>query len=177
MFKILYYICVGIHSFHPFSPFTTANDLIAIASLPANLMHSFAIGIFTNWLDDVYLNSCVRARNNSSRFTESEDYSPLPDPIHRPQHSGYCSTSCSLQNRTVQRSTPGYILTISRTPTATDGSHATQGGTTTLLPRLTLAIVIKFLFVCPPPHDLCSITIPFEDLIVSRRNSFTNLGA
>jgi hypothetical protein len=137
--------------------------LIAITPLPADLMRPLAIETFTNWLDDIYLNPRVRASNNSSRFAESEDYSPLPDPTHRPRHSRYSSTSWSLQNGTVQRSAPGNILMISCTPTATDGSCATRGGTTTLLLRLTLAIVLKVLFVCPPPHNLL---IPFQDLIV-----------
>jgi hypothetical protein len=167
MFKILYYIYVGIRSFHPDLPFTTPNDLIAIAPLPAYLIRPLAIGTFTDWLDDVYLNSRVWAPNTSSRFTESEDYSPLPDPIHRPRHSGFSSTSCSLLTGTLQRSALGNILTISRTPTATDGSCATRGGTTTLFLRPTLAIVIKFLFVCPPPHGLRSMAISFEYLIVS----------
>ena len=48
-----------------------------------------------------------------------------------------------------------------------DGSRANRGGTTTLLLRPTLAIVIKFLFVCPPPHDPRSIATPFEYLMVS----------
>ncbi len=81
MIKILYYIYVGICSFHPILPFIKANDVIAIAPLPADLIRPFAIRTFENWLDDVYLNSREQARNNPSRFTESEDYSPLPDPI------------------------------------------------------------------------------------------------
>jgi hypothetical protein len=164
MIKILYCIYVGICSFHPVLPFIKANDLIAIAPLPANLIHPLAIRTFANWLDDVYLNSQARVRNNPSRFTESEDYSPLPDPIYRPQHSA----SGSLQNGTVQRSVPSNVLTKSHTPIAMDGSRAYRGGTTTLLLRPTLAIVIKFLFVCPPPHDPRSIATPFEYLMVSR---------
>jgi hypothetical protein len=102
MCKILYYIYIGIRSFHPDLPFTTANDLIEIAPSPADLICPLAIGTLTNWLDDVYLNSRVWAPNTSSRFTESEDYLPLPDPIHRPRHSGFSSTSCSLQTGTLQ---------------------------------------------------------------------------
>ncbi len=162
MIKILYCIYVGIRSFHPVLPFIKANDLIAIAPLPTNLIRPLAIRTLANWLGDVYQNSRARARNNPSRFTESEDYSPLPDPIYRPRHSGYAPTSGSLQNGTVQRSAPSNILTKSCTPTAMDGSRANQGGTTTLLLQPTLAIVIKFLFVCPPPHDLRSIAIPFN---------------
>jgi hypothetical protein len=102
MNKILYCIYVGICSFHPILPFIKANDLIAIAPLPADLIRPLAIRTFTNWLDDVYLNSQSQARNNPSRFTESEDYLPLPVPIYHPQHSA----SGSLQNGTVQRSAP-----------------------------------------------------------------------
>ena len=174
MLKILYYIYVGIRSFHPVLPFNKANDLIAITPLHYNLMRPLAIETFTNWLDDIYLNPRVRASNNSSRFAESEDYSPLPDPTHRPRHSRYSSTSWSLQNGTVHRSAPGNILTISRTPTATDGSCATRGGTPTLLLRPTLAIVLKSLFVCPPPHDLL---ILFQDLIVSCYIFFYKFGS
>ncbi len=167
MIKILYCIYIGIRSFHPVLPFIKANDLIAIAPLLANLIRPLAIRTFTNRLDDVYLNSRAQARNNPSRFTKSEDYLPLPDPIYRPRHSGYAPTSGSLQNRTVQRSAPSNILTKSRTPTAMDRSRANQGGTTTLLLWPTLAILIKFLFVCPPPHGLRSMAISFEYLIVS----------
>ena len=60
------------------------------------------------------------------------------------------------------------LLTIFRTPTTTDGSRTTRGDTTTLLLRTTLAIMVKFLSVCPPPHDLRSIAIPIKDLIVLR---------
>ena len=150
MIKILYCINVGIRSFHPLLPFTKANDLIAIAPHPAELIRPLSIRTYTSWLDVVYLNSRAWARNNPSRFTEPEDYSPLPDPISRPRNSGYASTICPLQNGTVQRSAPGNIVTTSRTPTMTDGSRATRGGTTTLLLRPTLAIVLKVLFVCPP---------------------------
>ena len=159
MNKILYCIYVGICSFHPILPFIKANDLIAIAPLPADLIRPLAIRTFANWLDDVYLNSRVRARNNPSRFTESEDYSPLPDPIYRPQHSA----SRSLHNGPVQRSTPSNGF-----PIAMDGSRANRGGTSTLLLRPTLAIVIQFLFACPPPHDPSFIATPFKYLRVSR---------
>ena len=84
MIKILYCIYVGIRSFLPVLPFIKANDLIAIAPLPADLIRPLAIRTFATWLDDVYLKSREQARNNPSRFTESEDYSPLPDPIYRP---------------------------------------------------------------------------------------------
>ena len=164
MIKILYCIYVGIRSFHPNLPFIKANGLIAIAPLPADSIRPLAIRTFENWLDDVYLKSRARARNNPSRFTESEDYLPLPDPIYRTQSSGYAPTSGSLQNGTVQRSAPRNILTKARTPPAMDGSRANRGGTTALLLWPTLAIVKKILFVCPPPHDLRSIA---EYLIVS----------
>ena len=145
--------------------------MIAIAPLPADLIRPLAIRTFANWLDDVYLNSRAQARNNTSRFTKSEDYSPLPDPIYRPQHSA----SGSLQNGTVQRSAPSNVLTKSRTPIAMDGSRANRGGTTTLLLRLTLAIVIKFFFVCPPPHDPGSIATPFKYLIASRHKKMLQI--
>ena len=111
MIEILYCIYVGIRSFHPVLPFIKANDLIAIAPLPADLIRPLDIRTFVNWLDDDYLNSRARARNNPSRFTESEDYSPLLDPIYCPRHSGYAPTSGSLKNGTVQRSAPSNILT------------------------------------------------------------------
>ena len=177
MIKILYYIYVGIRSFHPLLPFTKANDLIAIAPLPADLICPLSTTTYTNWLDVVYLNSQARVRNNPSRFTESEDYSPLPDPIPRPRSSGHASTSCPIQNGTVHCSAPGNIVTISRTPTTTDGSRATRGGTATLLLRPTLAIVIKSLFICPPPHYLRSIEIPFKNLIVSRHKKSQKFGS
>ena len=106
MNEILYCIYVGICSFHPSFSFIKANDLTVIAPLPADLIRPHSIRTFANWLDDVYLNSRARARNNPSRFTESEDYSPLPDPIYRPQHSA----SGSLQNGPVQRSTPSNVF-------------------------------------------------------------------
>jgi hypothetical protein len=111
MNKILYCIYVGICSFHPIFPFIKANDLTAIAPLPTNLKRLHSIRTFANWLDDVYLNSRARARNNPSRFTESEDYLPLPDPIYRPQHSA----SGSLQNGPVQHSAPSNVFPICRT--------------------------------------------------------------
>ncbi len=111
MLQILYYIYVGIRSFHPVMPFIKTNDLIAIAPIPANLMRPLAIGTFTNWLDDIYLNPRVRALTKSSRFAESEDYLHLPSPTHRPHHS--ISTSWPPQNGIVQRSAPGNILTLS----------------------------------------------------------------
>ena len=171
MNKILYCIYVGICSFHPSFPFIKANDLTAIAPIPADLIRPHSIRTFANWLDDVYLNSRARARNNPSRFTEPEDYSPLLGPIYCPRHSGYAPTSFSLQNGTVQRSVPSNVLTKSHTPIAMDGSRAYRGGTTTLLLRPTLAIVIKFLFACPPPHNPSFIETPFKYLTVSRHKT------
>ena len=166
MIKILYYIYVGICSFHPILPFIKANDVIAIAPLPADLIRPFAIRTFENWLDDVYLNSREQARNNPSRFTESEDYLPLPDPIVRPQHSA----SGSVQNGIVQRPAPRHVLIKSRTPLAMNGSRANRCGTTTFILRPTIAIVIQFLFACPPPHDPRFIVPPFKYLIVASRH-------
>ena len=171
MNKILYYIYVGICSFHPILPFIKANDVIAIAPLPADLIRPFAIRTFENWLDDVYLNSRARARNNPSRFTESEDYSPLPDPIFRPQHSA----SGSFKNGIVQRPAPHHVLTKSRTPLAMNGSRANRCGTTTFILRPTLAIVIQFLFACPPPHDPSFIAPPFKYLIASRHKKMLQI--
>ena len=175
MFTKLYYIYVGICSFHPILPFIKANDLIAIAPLPADLIRPFAIRTFENWLDDVYLNSRARARNNPSRFTEPEDYLPLLGPIYRPRHSGYAPTRCSLQNGTVQCSAPSNILPKSCTPIAMDGSRANRGGKTTLLLRPPLAIVIQFLFACPPPHDPSFIAPPFKYLIASRHKKMLQI--
>ena len=175
MLKILYCIYFGIRSFHPVLPFIKANDLIAIAPLPADLIRPLAIGTFATWLADVYLNSRARVRNNPSRFTEPEDYSPLLGPIYRPRHSGYAPTSFSLQNGTVQRSAPSNILTKSRTPTAMDGSRSNRGGTTTILLRPTLAIVIHFLFACPPPHNPSFIAPPFKYLIASRHKKMLQI--
>ena len=165
MLQILYYIYVGIRSFHPVMPFIKTNDLIAIAPIPADLMRPLAIGTFTNWLDDIYLNPRVRASTKSSRFAESEDYSHLPSPTHRPRHS--TSTSWPPQNGTVQRSAPGNILTLSRNPTVTAGTNATHGSTPTLLLRPTLAIVLKILFVCPPsPWPLPGIPVLLPGLTI-----------
>jgi len=168
MNKILYCIYVGICSFQPIFPFIKANDLTAIAALPADLIRPHSIRTFANWLDDVYLNSRARARNNPSRFTESEDYSPPPDPIYLPQHSA----SGSLQNRPVQLSAPSNVFPKCRTPIVMDGSRANRGGTTTLLLRRTLAIVIQFLFACPPPHDPSFIEPPFKYLIPSATKKY-----
>ena len=171
MNKILYCIYVGICSFHPSFSFIKANDLTVIAPLPADLIRPHSIRTFANWLDDVYLNSRARARNNPSRFTESEDYSPLPDPIYRPQHSA----SGSLQNGPVQRSTPSNVFPKCRTPIVMDSSRANRGGTTTLLLRPTLAIVIQFLFTCPPPHDPSFIAPPFKYLIALRHKKILQI--
>jgi hypothetical protein len=80
MLKIIYYIYVGIRSFHPDLPVTKANDWIAFAPPTADLLRPRATRTFPIWLDDVYLSSRALAPSASSRFAESEDDARIPTP-------------------------------------------------------------------------------------------------